>query len=206
MIRQMGYAAFFLTVADIVADIRAMGIHVACRGSGRRLARLLPPADLRRRRAPSRPRVRALPEPDARRAAGHRRRRRVGAARGRLRHGALAPRRRAHRLRRDDRHLSGARRGPRGRQGARPAGGRGRDGGEVVPAHLGAEPPGGARAPARSSTGSTSRWPSWSCCSAWPSAWTASRVTSRCIRAGSCCPPTTSSTGCRWSAPRTATG
>jgi error-prone DNA polymerase len=33
MIRQMGYAAFFLTVADVVADIRAMGIHVACRGS-----------------------------------------------------------------------------------------------------------------------------------------------------------------------------
>ena len=114
---------------------------------GRRLARLLPPPDLRRRRAPSRPRVRTLPEPDARRAPGHRRRRRVRAARGRLRHGALAPRRRADRLRRDDRHLSGARCGPRGRQGARPAGGRGRDGGEVVPAHLGAEPPGVARAP-----------------------------------------------------------
>jgi len=33
MIRRMGYAAFFLTVADIVADIHAMGIHVSCRGS-----------------------------------------------------------------------------------------------------------------------------------------------------------------------------
>jgi error-prone DNA polymerase len=33
MIRQMGYAAYFLTVADIVADIRAMGIRAACRGS-----------------------------------------------------------------------------------------------------------------------------------------------------------------------------
>ena len=33
MIRRMGYAAFFLTVADITADIRVMGIHVACRGS-----------------------------------------------------------------------------------------------------------------------------------------------------------------------------
>ena len=33
MIRQMGYAAYFLTVADIAADIRAMGIHAACRGS-----------------------------------------------------------------------------------------------------------------------------------------------------------------------------
>jgi error-prone DNA polymerase len=33
MIRQMGYAAYFLTVADIVADIKAMGIFAACRGS-----------------------------------------------------------------------------------------------------------------------------------------------------------------------------
>jgi error-prone DNA polymerase len=33
MIRRMGYAAYFLTVADITADIRAMGIHCACRGS-----------------------------------------------------------------------------------------------------------------------------------------------------------------------------
>jgi error-prone DNA polymerase len=33
MIRRMGYAAYFLTVADIVADIRAMGIASACRGS-----------------------------------------------------------------------------------------------------------------------------------------------------------------------------
>jgi error-prone DNA polymerase len=33
MIRQMGYAAYFLTVAGITADIRAMGIHCACRGS-----------------------------------------------------------------------------------------------------------------------------------------------------------------------------
>jgi error-prone DNA polymerase len=33
MIQRMGYAAYFLTVAEIVADIRAMGIRVACRGS-----------------------------------------------------------------------------------------------------------------------------------------------------------------------------
>ena len=33
MIRKMGYAAYFLTVADIVADIKAMGIFAACRGS-----------------------------------------------------------------------------------------------------------------------------------------------------------------------------
>ncbi len=33
MIREMGYAAYFLTVADIVADIKTMGIFAACRGS-----------------------------------------------------------------------------------------------------------------------------------------------------------------------------
>ena len=33
MIRRDGLAAFFLTVADIVADIKAMGIRCACRGS-----------------------------------------------------------------------------------------------------------------------------------------------------------------------------
>jgi error-prone DNA polymerase len=33
MIDRMGYPAYFLTVADIVDDIRAMGIHCACRGS-----------------------------------------------------------------------------------------------------------------------------------------------------------------------------
>ena len=33
MIHKLGYSAYFLTVADIVADIRAMGIRCACRGS-----------------------------------------------------------------------------------------------------------------------------------------------------------------------------
>lgn len=33
MIRRMGYAAYFLTVADIADDIRGMGILAACRGS-----------------------------------------------------------------------------------------------------------------------------------------------------------------------------
>jgi error-prone DNA polymerase len=33
MIQTMGYAAYFLTVADIVADIKSMGIRCACRGS-----------------------------------------------------------------------------------------------------------------------------------------------------------------------------
>src|SRR5712691_1450435 len=33
LIQTMGYAAYFLTVADICSDIRAMGIRAACRGS-----------------------------------------------------------------------------------------------------------------------------------------------------------------------------
>jgi error-prone DNA polymerase len=33
MIQTMGYAAYFLTVADIVDDVRSMGIRCACRGS-----------------------------------------------------------------------------------------------------------------------------------------------------------------------------
>ncbi|MEX0651656.1 MAG: DNA polymerase III subunit alpha, partial [Actinomycetota bacterium] len=33
MIRRMGFAAYFLTVTDIVADVKAMGIRAACRGS-----------------------------------------------------------------------------------------------------------------------------------------------------------------------------
>jgi error-prone DNA polymerase len=33
MVHRMGYSAFFLTVADIVADVKAMGIRCACRGS-----------------------------------------------------------------------------------------------------------------------------------------------------------------------------
>ena len=33
MIHRLGYSSFFLTVADIVADIRSIGIRTACRGS-----------------------------------------------------------------------------------------------------------------------------------------------------------------------------
>jgi error-prone DNA polymerase len=33
MIHRLGYSAFFLTVAEIVADVRAIGIRTACRGS-----------------------------------------------------------------------------------------------------------------------------------------------------------------------------
>ncbi len=115
----------------------------------RRLVGLLPRRHLRRGRAAARSRVRAVPEPDARRTAGRRHRRRVGAPRGRLRHDPVAARAGARGLRRDDRHLPGARRDPRGRQGARPARGRGGRGREGVPAHLGAEPAVGARAAAR---------------------------------------------------------
>ena len=116
-------------------------------GLGGRLARLLPDRHLRRRPGPPRPAVRAVHEPDARRAARHRHRRGVGAPRGRLRHGALAPRRRPRGLRRHDRHVPGALGRPRGRQGARPARRRARGRGEGVPAHLGQPPPRGDRPP-----------------------------------------------------------
>jgi error-prone DNA polymerase len=33
LIHRLGYSAYFLTVADVVADVRAMGIRCACRGS-----------------------------------------------------------------------------------------------------------------------------------------------------------------------------
>ncbi|MEX0834409.1 MAG: DNA polymerase III subunit alpha [Actinomycetota bacterium] len=33
MIHKMGYSAYFLTVADIVADVKAIGVRCACRGS-----------------------------------------------------------------------------------------------------------------------------------------------------------------------------
>jgi error-prone DNA polymerase len=33
MIHRMGFSAYFLTVADIVADVKAMGVRCACRGS-----------------------------------------------------------------------------------------------------------------------------------------------------------------------------
>ncbi|MFN2543144.1 MAG: DNA polymerase III subunit alpha [Actinomycetota bacterium] len=33
MIHKLGYSAYFLTVADICADVRAMGVRTACRGS-----------------------------------------------------------------------------------------------------------------------------------------------------------------------------
>ena len=33
MIRRMGFAAYFLTVSDVVADVKSMGIRAACRGS-----------------------------------------------------------------------------------------------------------------------------------------------------------------------------
>ena len=172
----------------------------------RRLARVLPAPDLRRRRAPARPRVRAVPEPDARRAAGHRRRRRVGSPRGRLRHGPVSPRRRADRLRRDDRHVPGALGGPRGGQGARPAGGRGRDGGEVVPAHLGAEPPRGDGEAARARRdqppdgAARAAVPRGRAARRLPASHRPASVRHRAVV------PRPRATGCRWSAPRTATG
>ncbi len=105
MIRQMGYAAYFLTVADIAADIRSMGIRAACRGSaaGSLVCYLIRISDVDALAA--RPGLRAVLEPDARRASRHRHRCGVGATRGRLRHDPVATRDRARRLRRHGRHL-----------------------------------------------------------------------------------------------------
>ena len=175
-------------------------------GLGCRLARLLPDRHLRRGPGPPRPAVRAVHEPDARRAAGHRHRRGVGAARGRLRHGALAPRRRPRGLRRHDRHVPGAlgRSARWARRSACPT----PSSGSWPRRSRTSRPATSARrsTACRSSTASTCPCRSSSCCSAWPSGWTASRVTSRCTRAASSCRTTSWWTGCRSSGARTATG
>jgi error-prone DNA polymerase len=120
MIHKLGYSAYFLTVADIVEDIRAMGIRCACRGSaaGSFVCYLTGISDV---------------DP--------------------VRHD-LVFERFLNPLRDElpdiDIDLPSPRRGPRGRQGARPARGRGRHGRQGVPAHRRAphQPgdPGAARA------------------------------------------------------------
>ena len=150
MIRQMGYAAYFLTVADIAADIRAMGIRAACRGSrGRARSCATSPAsptstplrhDLSFERFMN-PMRDELPDIDID----------VESARREDVYDMILSRHGDERagVRRDDRHLPRALGGPRGGQGARPArrrGGRDREG---VPAHLGAPPARGDGPPAR---------------------------------------------------------
>ncbi len=78
-IRGLGYASYFLTVADITDLIGEMGVRRAARGLGRRQPGQLPPRRLRGRPDPPRVVDGALLVPAARVAARHRHRRRVRA-------------------------------------------------------------------------------------------------------------------------------
>jgi error-prone DNA polymerase len=132
MIRRMGFAAYFLTVADIVADIKSMGIFAACRGSaaGSLVCYLTGISDVDALRHDlsferfMNPMRDEPPDVDID----------VESARREDVYDMI--------LTRDDRHLPRALGGPRGGQGARPPGGRGRRGGQGVPPHLGTAPPG----------------------------------------------------------------
>ena len=188
MIRRMGFAAYFLTVADIVADVKAMGIFAACRGSaaGSLVCYLTGISDvdaLRHDLAFERflnPMRDEAPDIDVD----------VESARREDVYDMILSRHgheRAACVAMIDTYRARSR-DPRGRQGARPARGRGRRGRDVVPAHLGAAPPRGASSGCPSCRGSTCRCASSSCCSGSPSGSTGSRGTSRCTRAGSCSP------------------
>ena len=83
MIAALGYASYFLTVADVADLIREMGVRVRGPRLGRRQPGQLPARHLRRRPDPARPADGAVPLAAARGAARHRRRRRVGPARPR---------------------------------------------------------------------------------------------------------------------------
>ena len=169
MIRRMGFAAYFLTVADIVADVKAMGIFAACRGSaaGSLVCYLTGISDvdaLRHDLSFERflnPMRDEAPDIDVD----------VESARREDVYDMILspPRRGACRLRRDDRHLPGAQRDPRGGQGARPARDRGRAGRHLVPAHLGRPHPRGDRPPARAARAQPAACPSSSSCSGSPS-------------------------------------
>ena len=108
-----------------------------------------PPRHLRRRPDPARPADGAVPLAAALLPARHRPRRRVGPARGRLPRDPRPLRRRAGRLRVDDRHLSGATRGARRRSRAGDAAGRGRRHRQGVPPRPRPRRPPGAPRPAR---------------------------------------------------------
>ena len=112
-------------------------------GVGGRFAGVLPDPDLRRRSRPARAPVRTVHQSASRGAPRHRHRRRIGAARGRVRRRAVALRRRPVRLRDHGGHLSGPRSHPGGGQGSRPSRGRGGPGCQGFPAHRRPSRPGG---------------------------------------------------------------
>ena len=121
VIAELGYATYFLTVAEVVDLIRDMGVRVAARGSGpgslvNYLLGISGVDPLRHGLLMER-----FLSPLRAGAARHRHRRGVRAAHRDLRADPRALRRRPRRLRLDDGHLPGAARDPRRRCGARPA-------------------------------------------------------------------------------------
>ena len=198
IIGSLGYASYFLTVADVCDLVRDMGVRSAARGSGAGQPGQLPARRLRGRPAAPRPADGAVPLPAAAGAARHRHRRGVRAPARDLRGGPRPLRRGALRLRLDDGHLPGPARGPRRRRGAGHAARarstrsprRSRTSGPATPGWRCAScpscvPPGWAR------SGST-------CCSGSPSGSTACPGTSPCTRAACCSPTRPCSTGPRW--------
>ncbi|MEZ5192833.1 MAG: hypothetical protein R2734_10100 [Nocardioides sp.] len=120
MIRQLGYASYFLTVADVTDLIKQLG--TAARPADRSRERSqLPARRLRGRPDPARAAHGAVPLPTAAGAARHRRRRGVRPAHRGLRGDPGPLRRRALRRGLDDGHLPRAARRPRRRRRARHA-------------------------------------------------------------------------------------
>ena len=184
----LGYPTYFLTVAEVTDLIRARGVRVAARGSGagslvNHLLGISGVDPIRHRPAHG-----AVLLPAARRAARHRRRRRVGPAHRDLRGGPRPLRRRAGHLRVDDGHLQGAPRRPRRRRRARAAAGRGRRDRQGVPAHPGQGRPQRHRRPARAAQPRPRQPAAGDLLRPRRGASTACPATSRCTRAGSCCP------------------
>ena len=185
MIRRMGYAAYFLTVADIAADVKAMGIRAACRGSaaGSLVCYLTGISDVDPCATTSS--FERFMNPHARRAARHRHRRGVGPPRGRLRHDPVAATARSARacVAMVDTY--------RARAAIREVGkalGLPDDEVDTVAKafpHISATAPArGPRAACRSCTGSTWRRPARAAVPGGRAARTASPGTSRCTRAG----------------------
>ena len=145
-IKEMGFADYFLIVADFIDFARRDGVSVGPgRGSAAGSPRRVLPRHHRHRPDPLRPAVRAIPQPgpqvDARHR--HRLRRRGPRARHQLRAPEVRqrPRRADHHVRDDGRARGGARRGPRARGAVR----RRRQDREAHPGRAGADARGAAQ-------------------------------------------------------------
>jgi hypothetical protein len=197
VIESLGYPSYFLTVADVVDLIRGMGVRVAARGSGagslvNYLLGISGVDPIRHGLLMERflsPLREALPDVDVD----------VESARPYrgLRADPRAVRRRAGRLRLDDGHLPGAARDPRRRRRARACRRRDRPDRQGVPAHPGAATCTTRCASCPSCGRRDSAGASSTCCSGWSRGSTGCRGTSRCTRAGCCCPTPRCSTAPR---------